>query len=167
MNTGITYTSAESIDYAIGGYIRTNAGGAFASISAGQQTTTTQGIFLAGKWTGAGNISFTRIGGTGADISGTANQSAGFFQSSRTANNSLSFRRNTSSLGTNTTTVTSNSMNSAIFLGAESRNGSLSASTSIPDEIAFAYYSSGLSNLEMDNFFTAVQAFQTTLSRNV
>jgi hypothetical protein len=167
MNTGITYTSAESIDYAIGGYIRTNAGGSFASISAGQQTTTSQGIYLAGKWTGAGNISFTRIGGTGADISGTANQAAGFFQSSRTANNSLSFRRNTSSLGTNTTTVTSNSMNSAIFLGAESRNGSLASSTSIPDEIAFAYYSSGLSDLEMDNYYTAVQAFQTTLSRNV
>ena len=166
MDTGITFTSSESINFALGAYVRTNNGGSFRSISGAEQTVNSSAVYLAGKWTGAGNITFTRIGGSEANLSGTANQSAGFFQSSRTANNSLSFRRNTTSLGTDTTSVSSVQLTINIYLGAVNNNGSIGA-TAISDEIALAYYSSGLTNAEMDNLYTAVQAFQTTLSRQV
>ena len=168
MNTGITYTASESINFALGAYIRTNDGGnsgAFASISGVEQTVNLSAIFLAGKWRGGGNISFTRIGGREADLSGTANQLAGFFQSSRTANNSLSFRRNTASLGTNSNTVSSVPSTLNIYLGTVNKDGLIQQC--IDDEIALAYYSSGLTNTNMDDFYTLVQTFNQTLGRSV
>jgi hypothetical protein len=51
------------------------------------------------------------------------------------------------------------------YLGASNENGTATYFSS--RQLALAYASSGLTNSEISNFYTAVQTFQTTLSRNV
>ena len=164
MNTGLTLSSAESVNFAYGGYTRTNIGSAFGVIT-GARITSSE-FFIAGNWTGSSNRPFLNMGTSGF-IFGAANQSPGLFQGSRTANNAMSFRRNNASLGTSTFTETARANTSSFFIGAASENNNPLATTYTPDEIAFVYYCSGLTNAQMDNLYTAVQAFQTTLSRQV
>jgi len=52
-----------------------------------------------------------------------------------------------------------------IYIGANNGNGT--ADNFSNRELAFSYISDGLSDLQSSNFYTAVQAFQTTLSRQV
>lgn len=55
--------------------------------------------------------------------------------------------------------------NGSLYLGAYNNEGT--ASNFAAREQALAYMSDGLTNAEIANLYTAVQAFQTTLSRNV
>jgi hypothetical protein len=164
MDTTLTMSSAESINFAYGGYTRTNVGSAFGVIT-GARICGSE-FFIAGKWTAASNEPFLNMGTSGY-IFGASNQSAGLFQGSRTATNAMSFRRNNASLGTSTFTETATANTSPFYIGAASDNNSPAAQTYTPDEIALVYYCAGLTNTQMDNVYTAVQAFQTTLSRNV
>jgi hypothetical protein len=148
----------------MGGYIRTNIGNSFGMIT-GARITNSE-FFLAGKWTASLNRPFLNMGTSGF-IFGAANQSAGLFQGSRTAINAMSFRRNNVSLGTSTFNETARANTSAFFIGAASENNEPIAGSYTPDEIAFVYYSGGLTNVEMDNLYTAVQKFQTILNRQV
>jgi hypothetical protein len=90
--------------------------------------------------------------------------SRGFFQASRTASNAVRISKNTTQV---TSTVASNfKANHNYFLGATNNTGS-GVSRYNDREIAFYYLSDGLTSTELTNFDTAVQAFQTTLSRQV
>ena len=164
MDTSLTLTIGESIDFAYGGYVRTNVGASYGIIT-GARISGSE-FFIAGKWTAQQNKPFLNMGTSGY-IYGSANQLPGLFQGSRTAANAMSFRRNNASLGTSTYTETAKANTSPFLIATASENGSVNSGTYIPDEIAFSYYSSGLTNNEMDNLYTAVQAFQTTLSRQV
>ena len=96
-------------------------------------------------------------------FSGSNNDSRGFNQGSRTASNALRYNRNTT---TNTSTTVSTGTNTLnIWIGASNRNNSGTYWNN--REIAFFYIGDGLTNTEMQNFYTAVQAFQTALNRNV
>jgi hypothetical protein len=53
----------------------------------------------------------------------------------------------------------------SLFIGSNNVNGS--PSTYDNKEIAFGSLGDGLTDTEAANFYTAVQTFQTTLSRNV
>ena len=55
--------------------------------------------------------------------------------------------------------------NRAVYIGAGNINGSASNFSS--RECAFASIGEGLTDIEASDFYDAVQAFQTTLSRNV
>lgn len=89
----------------------------------------------------------------------------GLFLSTRTANNSLKGFKNTSTLATNTTIATHTYPNANLFLGAANASGS-PANYSILQQ-SFASIGDGLTDTEAANLYTAVQTFQTTLSRNV
>ena len=65
-----------------------------------------------------------------------------------------------------TTTPDNNSLNDInYYIGSNNFQGS--ASNFMPHETAFNSIGDGLTNTEASNLYTAVQAFQTTLSRNV
>jgi hypothetical protein len=164
MDTGLTISSAESINFAYGGYTRTNTGSPYGVIT-GARISGSE-FFIAGKWTEVTNQPFLNMGTSGF-IFGAENQSPGLFQGSRTATNAMSFRRNNASLGTSTFNETAKANTSPFYIGAASDNNSPAAQTYTPDEIALVYYCAGLTNGEMDNLYTAVQAFQTTLARQV
>ena len=90
----------------------------------------------------------------------------GFYTISRTAANSYKGFKNGSQIGS---TVTTNSQtvapNFPIFIGGFNAAGTAGAYTD--REHAFASIGDGLTDTEASNLYTAVQAYQTTLSRNV
>jgi hypothetical protein len=95
----------------------------------------------------------------------TTTDASGMWGQSRSGSNSwISFRRNTSSSET-TTTSQSSLPNVANYIGAMNFGGTANSFSS--REIAFAHCSESLSSTEFNNFYTAVQAFQTTLSRAI
>jgi hypothetical protein len=89
--------------------------------------------------------------------------SRGFNQGSRTASNVIRYNRNTT---TNTGITNSNATSTLkAYIGAS--NTGTGATFYNNREIAFFYIGDGLTNTEMQNYYTAVQAFQTTLGRQV
>ena len=91
--------------------------------------------------------------------------SAGFWLGSKTANNSRKAIYNGSVQATNTTTDTTSYPNLQVYIGA--RNDGGSAAVFSDKQCAFASIGDGLTDTQASNFYTAVQAFQTTLSRQV
>lgn len=76
----------------------------------------------------------------------------------------ISFEKNTAVSKTTTNTYTT-LPNANIFLGAQNGNGTTIEFS--PRQIAFTHMGDALSNTQFVNFYTAVQTFQTTLSRQV
>jgi len=99
----------------------------------------------------------------GGGFSGTNTDSRGFNQGSRTGATAIRYNRNTT---TNTGTSSSNGTSVLnIYIGASNFNNSALYYNN--REIAFFYVGDGLTNTEMQNYYTAVQAYQTTLNRQV
>lgn len=108
-------------------------------------------------------ITYLNINNTGGNIVvNTASNSLGLFLASRTSDTIVMGQINTSQIvGSAPTTRDAFS----IYIGAVNTNGTpLFYDTK---ECAFASMGDGLTNTEAANFYTAVQAFQTTLSRQV
>ena len=99
-------------------------------------------------------------GGGALGVSFVSN-SQGFFIASRTSATNVFGQRN--AVQTTGTAATARNENS-IYLGALNSTGASGFSTK---ECAFSSIGDGLTTTEAANFYTAVQAFQTTLSRNV
>ena len=97
----------------------------------------------------------------------TPTTSAGLFIASRTASNQMKLFLNNSQIASNTTNTITALPNSTIYIGA--RNYELNSFTDFYNnyECAFASIGNGLTDTEAANLYTAVQTFQTTLSRNV
>ena len=97
-------------------------------------------------------------------INSAVDPTTGLFVNTRNAVNSQKFFRNGSQLGsTNTTSITS-SANANIFIGARNIGG---GNQYAAREASFATIGDGLTDAEASAFYTAVQAFQTTLGRQV
>jgi SPP1 family predicted phage head-tail adaptor len=116
--------------------------------------------FLQQNYTGANGV----IGELSSIAIYTQTDTRGLFTVTRTASNSLKVFKNSSSVANDTNTVsTLPSLN--LFLGARNDNGLSVFYNSY--ECAFASIGNGLTDTESANLYTAVQAFQTTLGRNV
>jgi hypothetical protein len=89
----------------------------------------------------------------------------GYYVVSRASNNSIKAYKNSSLIATNTTTIIAIANSYSIFIGA--RSDSSSPQNFDDKETAFASIGDGLTDTEAANFYSAVQSFQTTLSRNV
>jgi hypothetical protein len=90
--------------------------------------------------------------------------SRGFYQLNAQALNLKAFK-NSSQFGTTVTLTTYTSTNLNVYVGGVNNNGTLTTPSS--KECAFASIGDGLTDTQASDFYTAVQAFQTTLSRNV
>ena len=110
-----------------------------------------------------GNIHYMLLAtDTAASVANTTSQ--GFFNGNRTSSTSVKCFRNGTSLGT--ASMTSVALNSlSVFIGALSIDGV--AANFSTKQCAFASIGDGLTDTQASNFYTAVQAFQTTLSRQV
>ncbi len=98
---------------------------------------------------------------------GVSFDSTGLFVGSRSSNSSFKLTRNNTLVGQMTTGNNQTTMpNARVYLGA--LNDSNIATYYYTDrETAFASIGDGLTDTEAANFYTAVQAYQTTLGRNV
>lgn len=128
---------------------------------------------------GAGNSSSgtsfdieSRIAGTGyflnhraaSYVSFAVSDSRGQWLNTRTSSALQTVYKNGTSQATDTNSGT-NQIDYSVYLG--SRNYSGSPFTYSTKQIAFASLGASLNGTEAANFYTAVQSFQTTLSRNV
>ena len=141
-------------------YSRTNSDGLFCDMGVTQNVPTTETNIFA-KYS---NGFYPRIQDSNSGISNTIS-SLGLFISNRVASNQIrAFQNNV--LKTISATSTGVKANRNFYLGALSSAAS-NASLYSNRNYAFASIGDGLSDTEAANFYTAVQSFQTTLSRNV
>jgi hypothetical protein len=90
----------------------------------------------------------------------------GFYTSTRTSTSSHKIYKNGLTIATSTTASNyNNSPNLNLYLGGLNNSGALLFSNDV--NYAFASIGDGLTDTQASDFYTAVQAFQTTLSRNV
>lgn len=98
-------------------------------------------------------------------VTGANANSTGFYQASRTSSTSLKVYKNNTTFGTNTSANTGTLPIISMYIGAAHRGtGAINYSNR---ECAFATLGDGLSDTEAANLYTAVNKFQTSLSRNV
>jgi len=119
-------------------------------------------------------INYTLVGMLGrfnatGYVSALNSDSRGFYITNRTAINVIKFHKN-STIAINSTILPQNTSNVSIFIGAANNHGV--GTIDVADyysakECAFASIGDGLTDTEAANFYTAVQAFNTTLSRNI
>lgn len=125
----------------------------------GQRVSNTFEIFE--KWTN--NTAYCYINDNSGGFQTTNFDSRGLFQGSRTASNAIRLNINTAQYtGTQASTGDSNGN---LWIGASNNGGSGTFFNN--RQIAFFYIAEGFNNTEMQNIYTAVQAYQTTLSRQV
>ena len=137
------------------------------AIDWGQATSTSGDNGIFGFCRRSSNLAF--YGATNAAGSGTLSASntdgSGMYVNSITSATSRKIYRNTSTLATLTTNVSQTLSAFNIAIGA--LNSNISASLYSDYQAAFFSIGDGLNDTEAANFRTAVQAFQTTLSRQV
>jgi hypothetical protein len=97
-------------------------------------------------------------------VSGISNQTQGYF-ALNAYSLSLKVFKNSAQIGTTTILTSYNTTNYNVYLAAANHTGTTSYYSS--KEVAFSSIGEGLGDAEAANFYTAVQSFQTTLSRQV
>ena len=179
-NGGWTHTSTGALPNGTTGYADTKFSGTslqqnFAHISVYSRTDS-NGLFCdmgfdldngcVSIWSRYNNLFYTQINNAlGNYLTSTNTNSLGLHISNRTSSTTLNAWKNNTKINTGTNVSTSPASRN-IYLGALNDYGG-SALYYSPRQQAFASIGDGLSDTEAANFYTAVQAYQTTLGRQV
>jgi len=162
MDTGLNMASELSQNNVhISVYLRTNTTAATVSIGA-TGAGLNNGVYIYPRLLST-SAYFSAFNGTNGNSSAVVSSSLGLFVASRIISTSEQFFQNTTKTSNTNNSTTPSSIN--IYLGANNNNGT--ASNFDTRQNAFASIGEGFTDLEESNFYNAVQAFQTTLSRNV
>lgn len=148
-------------------YIRTNSIGNLYDIGTNDNATTFLPLFKTNTRNNSSNWEILQYSFQAGQILNISNSdSRGFYLMSRISNISNKGYKNGSLSGTITTANNQTRISKwSIYIGASNNNGSAGEFSNRQN--AFASIGDGLTDTEASNFYTAVQAFQTTLSRNV
>ena len=152
-STDLTSTSPYGTNVGISYYSRTNSNGT--EVEMGSDVNLLMEIRTAGT-------TYARAGQAGVNSFSDAN-SLGFYDANRLNNTTEQVYKNGVLKNTSTISVTSY-INRNVFLGAFNQGTPTFYTTK---ECSFARIGDGLSDTEASNLYTAIQAFQTTLSRQV
>ena len=141
-----------------------------AHISTYLRTSNTGGniIFMGGRGSGSALIyilNFGLMAVNSTDTGGAANTSGTAFLLNNRINSTVMNQYENGTLLQNVAGASLGLPNGQIYLGGYNNNGSLLFPTSA--QTAFASIGDGLTETQEGNFYTAVQAFQTTLARQV
>jgi hypothetical protein len=166
MNSNLNASSNLSLNSThLSYYSRTNNDGALGKVEIGYQITNPTSFFMAirgyrGSQIGAMYDSAVNF------LEFTNGNSNCFIINTRTSSTSFKSFKNGSQLGTTITGTNSGTLgNTNVLLGA---NGSSTVKYEYSDrQCAFASIGDGLDDTQSANLYTAVQAFQTTLSRQI
>jgi hypothetical protein len=161
-NTGLNPSGVVNANsLSISAYLRTNADGILCDIGASDSPN--YQITLYSRLT---DSLFTDLGSQALGRITYANtDSRGHFISTRTSSTSFKSFINSTLKATLTTPQTLSIVSRNIFLGANNSQAGIVQFSSRQN--AFSHIGDGLTDDEADDLYTAVQAFQTTLSRNV
>lgn len=152
-------TSTDLNSVAFGVYSRSNTAGGNRYHGVSSASTF---LMISEKLPSNNYLAFIHEAGTVGTFSASTD-SRGFFQGSRTAVNVVRIAKNNSQVTSANLSV--NKPAFKIYIGAN--NNQNIANRYNDKELAFFYISEGLSSTEMTNLYTAVQAFNTTLGRQV
>lgn len=161
-------TSLFNVHFSI--YVRTNTNVGIDIGVTSQQTDFINEGWMSSRYNGYAQGGFydNDAGYAGGGIKVANSDSKGMYVSSALANNNQFLRKNTSALGTWTSSsIYSIPANTTIYLGAvhfENTNLPIEFSNK---EFAFSTIGDGLTIAESDILYSSVQAYQTTLSRNI
>lgn len=144
-------------------YSRTNSDGLFCDIGYVSATGSDE-TNLFSKYS---NTLYPRIQATNSGVANSVT-SAGLMMANRTSSTVVKGIRNTviTSLSNNSSTKSANTSD-IVFIGALNRRSVPDIVFYSPREYALASIGNGLTDTEAANFYTAVQNFNTTLSRQV
>jgi hypothetical protein len=145
----------------IGAYLRTNNTGDYCDIGSSNSPSYNSGLYLFYNITA--NKDFSR-NNNDAGAGGTTTASSGFIVNKRTAFSDMKVIRNNSLILSNGNPTTGRST-SPILISAMNRGGTIELYSN--RQTAFNFVSDGLTDTEAANLYTRVQAFQTSLSRQV
>ena len=137
-------------------YSRTNGNGTEIEMGAGLG----DGLFIEARTSG---ISYYRVHSS-ALLQHSDSDSRAFYVANRTASNVMNAWKNGTKLATSAGASTAK-INGNLYIGATNNGGVASYPTS--KQCAFASIGDGLTDTDAANFYTAVQAFQTTLGRQI
>jgi len=161
-NSGTTITTSLSVS----AYSRTNStnDGEEFGVANGQPA-----IQMLAKRTN-GNAILDNYNSLAGRINGSVTNSQGLFTSSRTAQNVMVGYRNSTQFGATATTNANTadittSLNYNLYLLAQNNAGSTASYST--REVAWFHIGAGLTSGEVSTLYTIVQAYQTTLGRNV
>ena len=144
----------------ISGYLRTNLNSEAPILSSENSGTYNNGLYI---WPKLGSVGYSvRINDNTSQSGGTnTDDIRGFHVALRTASNVKKYRLNNTERF-NVTTASTALNTSSIYIAASRNNANY-----FNNQIAFSSIGDGLTDTEAANFYTAVQAYQTTLSRQV
>lgn len=143
-------------------YSRTNISGLY--VDMGSEDSNSAVVTIPSYDPGAGAGSYVYMNTLLSNRLPNLNPSTGLFIGNRTSNSTnILFRNNTKLINDVTPSLTPSTNN--IYLGANNVNNI--AGLYSTRQQAFASIGDGLTDTEAANFYTAVQSYQTTLSRNV
>ena len=145
----------------IGAYLRTNNTGDYCDIGSSNNPTYNSGLYLFYNITA--NKDFSR-NNNDSGAGGTTTASSGFIVNKRTAFSDMKVIRNNSLILSNGNPTTGRST-SPILISAMNRGGTIELYSN--RQTAFNFVSDGLTDTEAANLYTRVQAFQTSLNRQV
>lgn len=153
-------------DISMGFYSRTDI--AEGSNDLGTYQTSTQCLGIQTRWSGAGGSVDTIYSQVYADVSPynivvSNTNSSGLFTLTRTSTTSLKQFRNTTILGSSTSTMYGSIPTTQICIS----NLGVGKGSFSTREQAFTFIGNGLSDSDVSNLYTSVQKFQTTLGRHV
>jgi hypothetical protein len=162
MNTNFLTNNLSQNNNAIGFYSRTNiiASQTEIGITAGIPGTINMGANYLNAGAFARNFNSLYGGFTNTDT-------RGFYTNCRILSTENKMYKNGSVLGTILANSETPNSTINIALGGEMQSGNTSVFQFSSKELAFAFLSDGLDETQNINLYTIVQAFQTTLSRNV
>jgi hypothetical protein len=153
-------TQQNSTSYGV--YSRTNSNGTEVEIGAeGGSPAVGSNIFI--RFSG---ITYARVNSTQSWVTFSDTDSRAFYISNRTASNVINAWKNNVKQTTGTTASSLIAVNVTYALGANNNSNNTRNYYSTKQQ-AFAFIGDGLTDTEAANFYTAVQAFQVALARNV
>jgi hypothetical protein len=109
---------------------------------------------------------FGNYSGNGRIVT-TYNDARGFWIGSTTASNSHKLYRNGTSLATSTNVASGTISNANFYIGRINNTGGGGINYGLDNELALVTVGDGLTDAESSNFYIAVQAYETTLGRQV
>ena len=175
-NGGWTHSSTGATPNGTNGYadtkfkVETNTSQFNNSYGIYSRTNNVSGTFLWGMWDGGANFHMHYVNNyqfysKDKSITYSAQPTTKLMLATRRSQTDFQAYRNGVSLGTNTTSAWTFGGDYNMYLSA--RNASGTAQTFMPHELAFAFFADSLTNSEAINLTTAVNNFETALSRNV
>jgi hypothetical protein len=165
MDTGLnTLSNLTKTSAHLSTYIRTNtnAGSPYDMGNSGDLLAIVTPTFLITRYTTG--LAYLGIADTSYATSVTSSDSRGFWCGATNGSSTQTLYKNGTSIKTGTQ-ASGDFANNNIYIGANNGNGTASLFSN--KQTAFASIGDGLSSTQASNFYTAVQAFQTTLSRQV